>query len=440
MQRICGFSKLGKLQKLDFVVNKYLDGSTNARELMIDSWHRRDDEQKLLEQFSENTVTNFHLPYGVIPELFINGKSYCVPMVTEESSVVAACARSAKFWRERGGFHSEVISTTKVGQIHFSWHGDSSKLKEFFTRKKDELLLSVEFLNKSMALRGGGISGVSLVDRTEDEPRYYQLLVEFETCNAMGANFINSVIEAMAENFSQMVVRELTFSSTEKEIEIIMAIVSNYNQDCVVKTSVRCLIKDLLDPKLGLDPDCFVRKFKKAVRISKIDRERAVTHNKGIMNGIDAVVLATGNDFRAVEACVHAWASRSGKYQGLTDVDLSDGHFEFSMKIPMSIGTVGGLTSLHPMARLSLDMLGLPDAEELMSIIASVGLAQNFAAIRSLITDGIQRGHMKMHLMNILNHLEANEEEKQMSQKYFSDRVISFTDVRDYLAGLRNYH
>ena len=129
----------------------------------------------------------------------------------------------------------------------------------------------------------------------------------------MGANFINSVIEAMAENFSQMVVGELTFSSTEKEIEIIMAIVSNYNQDCVVKTSVRCLIKDLLDPKLGLDPDCFVRKFKKAVRISKIDRERAVTHNKGIMNGIDAVVLATGNDFRAVEACVHAWASRSGK-------------------------------------------------------------------------------------------------------------------------------
>jgi hydroxymethylglutaryl-CoA reductase len=183
----------------------------------------------------------------------------------------------------------------------------------------------------------------------------------------------------------------------------------------------------------------FAQKFARAIRISKIDVTRATTHNKGIFNGIDAVVLATGNDFRAVEACGHAYAARDGQYRGLSDVEIVDGKFRFSLEIPLAIGSVGGLTSLHPMARLSLDMLGRPGAAELMKIVASIGLAQNFAAVRSLVTSGIQKGHMKMHLMNILNHLEASEAEREKAKVYFENEVISFKSVREFIAGLRNY-
>ena len=158
------------------------------------------------------------------------------------------------------------------------------------------------------------------------------------------------------------------------------------------------------------------------------------------LNGIDAVVLSTGNDFRAIEAGIHTYASRSGEYQGLTDIKLEDDTFEFSIEVPLTLGTVGGLTSLHPLAKISLNMLGNPSAKELMKIVACVGLAQNFSAIKSLVTTGIQKGHMKMHLMNILNHLKATEEEFEIGKKYFLDKVVSFNAVREFLASRRRYH
>jgi hydroxymethylglutaryl-CoA reductase len=218
-----------------------------------------------------------------------------------------------------------------------------------------------------------------------------------------------------------------------------MAILSNYTPDCRVKAFVECEISDLNDPSLGMSAEEFAEKFARAIRISKVDVTRATTHNKGIFNGIDAVVVATGNDYRAVEACGHAYAARDGQYRGLSDVSLENGKFRFSLEIPLAIGTVGGLTSLHPLARLSLMMLGRPSASELMKIVATIGLAQNFAAVRSLITSGIQKGHMKMHLMNILNHLEASEKESEQAKKYFENEVISFKSVREFVSGLRNY-
>jgi hydroxymethylglutaryl-CoA reductase len=185
------------------------------------------------------------------------------------------------------------------------------------------------------------------------------------------------------------------------------------------------------------NPLAFAEKFVQAVRIAEIEPFRAVTHNKGIMNGVDAVVLATGNDFRAVEAGVHAYASKNGKYTSLSHAKIENEVFTFWMEIPLALGTVGGLTSLHPMVKLALEILEKPSAQELMQIVAVTGLAQNFAALRSLTTTGIQEGHMKMHINNILNQFEANEEERKIIAKYFEINSISHSAVVDFIENLR---
>jgi hydroxymethylglutaryl-CoA reductase len=218
-----------------------------------------------------------------------------------------------------------------------------------------------------------------------------------------------------------------------------MSILSNYTPDCLVKAWVECEVS-----KLGTfesyGAEQLAKRFEKAIRIAKIDPYRATTHNKGIFNGIDAVVLATANDFRAVEANGHAYAARDGQYRGLTDCEIKNGIFRFWIEMPLAIGTVGGLTSLHPMARHSLELLGDPNAEELMGIIAVMGLAQNFAAVKSLVTTGIQKGHMKMHLINVLASLNASEREVQETIIHFTDEVVSYAAVRDFITGMRSLH
>jgi len=413
---------MSKLEKLDYL-SKFLGDPEKIKERFKDFWHQDLDQQKVFDDFSENTLTNYFFPYGVMPNLLLNNKTYCVPMVIEESSVVAAAANAANFWLKRGGVKSEVISTQKVGQVHFSWQGEKDELFSLFKIWKRELMDKVLPLTHTMRNRGGGLLDLILKETGPEDPSLYQLFVTFETCDAMGANFINTVLEALA--------RELV--NLNKQIEIIMAILSNYTPNCLVRSFVECRVEDLVDPKLGLSSEKFIYKFNQALKISHMDTYRATTHNKGIFNGIDAVILATGNDFRAVESCGHAYASREGRYKGLSELSLKDGKFKFSLEMPLSLGTVGGLTSLHPLAKTSLELLGHPSAKELMMIASSVGLLQNFAAIKSLVTSGIQKGHMKMHLLNILNHLDATEEEQERVKTYFCDKVISFKDVRDYL-------
>jgi hydroxymethylglutaryl-CoA reductase len=360
-------------------------------------------------------------------------------MAIEESSVVAASARSANFWLSRGGFHAEVISTTKAGQVHLIWKGPSEKLFNFFESVKEEIIEETNPLTENMKKRGGGLLSLNLIDRTADEPGYYQLAAEFETCDAMGANFINSVLELLGRAFKEKVETAFNFTADERQLQVVMAILSNYTPNCLVRSYVECPIEDLADSSFGMDASEFAEKFARAIRISKIDVTRATTHNKGIFNGIDAVIVATGNDYRAVEACGHAYAARDGQYRGLSDVTIENGKFRFTLEIPLAIGTVGGLTSLHPLARLSLDMLGRPDAKELMKVVATIGLAQNFGAVRSLVTSGIQKGHMKMHLMNILNHLEASTKESEAAKTHFENEVISFKAVREFVSNFRNY-
>lgn len=440
MRPISGFSKLTKNQKIDFLVDLFLDKSDETKDLIKSFWHDDKKTQKLFDEFSENTLTNFYFPYGIVPNMLINQKMYCVPMVIEESSVVAASAKAAKFWMGRGGFKTRILGTEKIGQVHLIWEGEPKVLFDFFEKIKPELLNRLEPIVSNMKKRGGGLSDIKLVDRTSDEPNYYQVWCTFETCDAMGANFINSVLEAIGQEFKGLVQLQKEWPTASQNLQVVMAILSNYTPECLVESYVECPLEDLHDPSHGMEVEEFVEKFTRSVRISKIDVNRATTHNKGIFNGIDAVILATGNDFRAIEACGHTYACRDGKYRGLTDVEVKDGKFRFSLKIPMALGTVGGLTSLHPLAKVSLDILDRPSAPQLMQIVASIGLAQNFAALRSLVTSGIQKGHMKMHLMNILNHLEVGDHERALAKEHFKKETISFNAVREFIQGLRQIH
>ncbi len=215
-----------------------------------------------------------------------------------------------------------------------------------------------------------------------------------------------------------------------------MSILSNYVPNCIVRAEVSCPVEDLAEKKIE-NPKEFAEKFVQAVRIAEIEPFRAVTHNKGIMNGVDAVVLATGNDFRAVEAGVHAYASRNGSYSSLSHATIENGIFTFWMEIPLALGTVGGLTSLHPLVKLALEILNKPSAHQLMQLVAVTGLAQNFAALRSLTTTGIQEGHMKMHLNNILNQHQATLEERKFIHTYFENNSISHASVVEMIENLR---
>lgn len=424
---------MSKSQKIEWLANQLGPESSQLVREMAAFWHPDEKLQKRFDEFSENTLTNFDFPFGIAPNFLVNGKVHAVPMVIEESSVVAAASLGAKFWLERGGFRSVVVATKKVGQVHFQWQGEKSRLLSFFADRKDELLTAVAHLTTNMEKRGGGIVDFELVDMTDKIENYWQLKVQCETCDAMGANFINSILEELAQVLRDKIMMDDRFLPSEKEVHIIMCILSNYTPECVVECTVECPIEDLGTFPGDMTAREFAEKFATAVRIAEVDPNRAVTHNKGIMNGVDAVVLATGNDFRAIEACAHAYAARSGQYRSLSSVSLENDQFKFTLRIPLAVGTVGGLTSLHPLAKTSLAILNHPNSKELMAIMAAVGLAQNFSAVKSLVTTGIQRGHMKLHLLNIMNQLNASTEEIEKGKQYFSDKVVSFQAVRQFL-------
>lgn len=433
---IKGFSKLLKEDKLK-IVAELMDKQVESMELMKSFWHTDTSVQQIFDEFSENTISNFYIPYGVAPNVIVNDINYLVPLVIEESSVVAAASSSAKFWSERGGFKAEVIDVIKIGQVHFTWKGNKQKLISVFDDLKLYLRDSVREITANMEARGGGVMDFELIDMTNEIEGYYQLRVSFNTVNSMGANFINSCLEEFAVALQSFFRENEIFKGNEKESYIIMSILSNYTPECLVKAWVECDYKDLEEVDENMSGEEFAQKFEHAVHIAEIDVYRATTHNKGIFNGIDAVAIATGNDFRAIEAAGHTYASRSGKYKSLTSVELKDGKFKYTLSLPLAMGTVGGLTSLHPLAKHSLEMLGKPTAEELMMITASVGLANNFSAVRSLVTKGIQVGHMKMHLMNILNHFNANEEEKEKAVEHFIAHKVSFNNVSQFIKNLR---
>lgn len=436
---ISGFSKLSKRQKIRWLVETFFKDPDAAASELTSWWLGDEKQQSVLDGFTENVISNYPLPFSVAPNFLINGKMYAVPMVIEESSVVAAAASAAKFWLDRGGFHAKILDTQKLGQVHFQWFGRPEKLKSQFFDLKNALILAAKPITANMEKRGGGILDIELLDFTDKEPGLWQLRAAFETCDSMGANFINSVLENFARTLENWFSKNNIFQENEREINVIMAILSNYTPDCLVRVWVECPTSKLDGIAPELSGEDFAEKFATAVRIARLDPYRATTHNKGIFNGIDAVVLATANDFRAIEACGHTFAARDGQYRSLSLCEIQNGIFHFWLDLPLAVGTVGGLTSLHPVARRALELLGNPSAKDLMKIIATVGLAQNFAAVRSLVTTGIQKGHMKMHLTNILSNFNASPSEAAEAVIFFQEKTISYTAVRNFLDEKRNF-
>lgn len=433
---VSGFSKLSKEDKINWIATTYFSNPEHAVDTIKQYWNSDNKLQQLHDEFIENTITNFYLPMGIAPNFLVNGNYYSIPMVIEESSVVAAAAKSAKYWSTRGGFKASVISSEKIGQVHFIYKGDVKKLEDFFNKIKPKFFEATESITKNMQKRGGGILDIALRNKTQELENYFQLHVTFETKDSMGANFINSCLEQLAKTLKAEAQENSSFTAEEKNLQVVMSILSNYVPNCIVRAEVSCKVEELAEKQLEY-PQEFAEKFVQAVAIAEIEPYRAVTHNKGIMNGVDAVVLATGNDFRAVEAGVHAYASRNGNYSSLSHAKIENGFFTFWMEIPLALGTVGGLTSLHPLVKMALEILGKPSAHELMQLVAVTGLAQNFAALRSLTTTGIQEGHMKMHLNNILNQFQATKEERMAIAKHFENNTVSHASVVELIENLR---
>jgi hydroxymethylglutaryl-CoA reductase len=425
MSIIKGFSKLSRQEKISYLTASLQPGNDLAATL---AEFRHPARQALFDDFSENTLTNYYMPFGVAPNFLIDGQWYVVPMVIEESSVVAAASRAASFWAQNGGFKTTIHNTLKVGHIWLEWSGQPQQLLSLQGQLGNHLRAAVGHLTTSMEQRGGGIRQIEVLLQQE-MAGIYQVQVTFSTADSMGANFINSCLEGMKEPLLEF------FAQNQlSQPDIIMAILSNYTPDCLVTCTVECPTEQLAPYAAGLPTDAFARRFKTAVDIAINNTHRAVTHNKGIYNGIDAVVLATGNDFRAVEAAGHAYAARDGQYRSLSVCTLNDdGLFRFSLTVPLALGTVGGLTRLHPMAAKAMEILQQPTAEQLMSIAAAAGLANNFSAVASLVTTGIQKGHMKLHLSNILNSLGATEQQKAAAQDFFKDQTVSQKAVREFL-------
>ncbi|MFP4525726.1 MAG: hypothetical protein ACLFNL_05000 [Bacteroidales bacterium] len=430
MKYIEGFSKHNRNEKLRLIAE-----NTQSPEEFIKtlnkSRYQYPELQSKLESFSENTIANYHLPYGIAPNFLIDNKLYHIPMVIEESSVIAAAAKSAKFWYSRGGFQTTDISVSKKGQIHFFWYGEKEEIIEFINKISPGLQESLKSITSQMEKRGGGIQSIKLNDKTSDIPHYFELDFTIETADSMGANFINSVLESAV----QYLIDKLT-PETRKKLDINMAILSNHTPESKISMKVECPVEKLAGQDSEMSGKEFAEQFYKAVEIAKKNVSRAVTHNKGIMNGIDAVVLATGNDYRAVEAAAHAYAAHTGKYTALTDCSITNNIFSYQLTVPLSIGSTGGLTRIHPLAEKSLEVLDNPSAKELMKIIAAAGLANNFGAITALITTGIQKGHMKLHLENILLNFNISDAKKEQVRTYFSDRKVSYREVENYIRNI----
>jgi hydroxymethylglutaryl-CoA reductase len=265
-----GFSKLSKEEKIDWIVSQYFTNPQEAKQTVTQYWNSDENIQKLHDEFIENTISNFYLPLGVAPNFIINGKNYTIPMAVEESSVVAAAAKAAKFWSERGGFKATVLNTEKIGQVHFLFSGNFEKLNNFFQSIKTQFFADTENFTKNMQKRGGGILDITLVDKTNELPNYYQLHATFNTKDSMGANFINTCLEQFAKTLENQAQHYDAFTEEEKKIQIIMSILSNYVPNCVVRAEVSCPVEQLSDDA-AIDSKEFAEKFVTAIKIAEIE-------------------------------------------------------------------------------------------------------------------------------------------------------------------------
>ena len=418
-----GFSKKSYQERLELLQAQALLSPEKQTSL-------EQDEQVSLavaDQLSENVVGTFSLPYSIIPELLVNGQDYTVPYVTEEPSVVAAASYASKIIKRAGGFTAQVHERQMIGQVALYQVANPEQAQEEIASKKAELLELANQAYPSIVKRGGGARDLH-VEQIKGETDFLVVYLHVDTQEAMGANMLNTMLEAL-----KPVVEELSQGQS------LMGILSNYATDSLVTASCRIAFRYLSRQKdQGRE---IAEKIALASQFAQADPYRAVTHNKGIFNGIDAVLIATGNDWRAIEAGAHAFASREGHYQGLSQwtLDLEREELIGEVTLPMPVATKGGSIGLNPRVALSHELLGNPSAKELAQIIVSIGLAQNFAALKALVSTGIQQGHMKLQAKSLALLAGASESEvAPLVERLIADKTFNLETAQRYLENLRS--
>ena len=418
-----GFSKKSYQERLELLKAQALLSPERQESL-------EQDEQMsvtVADQLSENVVGTFSLPYSLVPEVLVNGQEYTVPYVTEEPSVVAAASYASKIIKRAGGFTAQVHERRMIGQVALYQVDDPEQAQAKIASKKAELLELANQAYPSIVKRGGGARDLH-VEQIKGETDFLVVYLHVDTQEAMGANMLNTMLEAL-----KPVLEELSQGQS------LMGILSNYATDSLVIASCRIAFRYLSRQKdQGRE---IAEKMALASQFAQADPYRATTHNKGIFNGIDAILIATGNDWRAIEAGAHAFASRDGHYQGLSSwrLDLETEELVGEMTLPMPVATKGGSIGLNPRVALSHELLGNPSAKELAQIIVSIGLAQNFAALKALVSTGIQQGHMKLQAKSLALLAGASESEvAPLVERLIADKTFNLETAQRYLENLRS--
>ena len=418
-----GFSKKSYQERLELLKAQALLSPERQESL-------EQDEQMsvtVADQLSENVVGTFSLPYSLVPEVLVNGQEYTVPYVIEEPSVVAAACYASKIIKRAGGFTAQVHERQMIGQVALYQVVEPEQAQEKIASKKAELLELANQAYPSIVKRGGGARDLH-VEQIKGETDFLVVYLHVDTQEAMGANMLNTMLEAL-----KPVLEELSQGQS------LMGILSNYATDSLVTASCRVAFRYLSRQKdHGRE---IAEKIVLASQFAQSDPYRASTHNKGIFNGIDAILIATGNDWRAIEAGAHAFASREGHYQGLSQwtLDLEREELVGEMTLPMPVATKGGSIGLNPRVALSHELLGNPSAKELAQIIVSIGLAQNFAALKALVSTGIQQGHMKLQAKSLALLAGASESEvAPLVERLIADKTFNLETAQRYLENLRS--
>lgn len=419
--RLRGFYNLS-VEERTRVVAEYAGLDAEERSLL-----RTSLEVAQADKMIENVVGVHALPLGIAVNFLINGRDYLIPMAIEEPSVVAGASYAARLVREGGGFWAEADDPVMIGQIQVLHVPDLARAREALNEAREELLKLANETDPVILRLGGGARGLEIRELPESPVGSMLVLhLLFDVRDAMGANTVNTACEALAPH-----VERLTGGRVN------LRILSNLADRRLARA--RCVV-----PAEALTTDQFpgtlvVDRIVEAYALAAVDPYRATTHNKGIMNGVDAVVVATGNDWRAIEAGAHAYAARDGRYRSLSVWEKdADGNLVGWLEMPVAVGTVGGATRVHPTARLALRILGVKTARELAEVIVSVGLAQNLAAIRALATEGIQRGHMELHARQVAIAAGAQGEEVDLiARRMVEERVIRPDRAEQLLAAHR---
>ncbi|UYT09769.1 hydroxymethylglutaryl-CoA reductase, degradative [Lactococcus garvieae] len=405
------FYQMSPAERLDF-----LDLKSETRQILEETVL----DVALADNLIENQISEFELPMGLAQNFVINGKKYLVPMVTEEPSVIAAASNGAKI---AGNFQTVLSERLMRGQIVFYDVEQADHLMQTIEENQAGIFRAAKEAYPSIFKRGGGLRQVS--SRAFEAEGFVSVDFKVDVKDAMGANIVNAILEGVAN----------LFRTWFPEQKILFSILSNYATESLVKVNCEIPVERLSKGNNGQE---VAEKIQAASRFSKVDPYRAATHNKGIMNGINAVVLATGNDTRAVASGIHAYASKEGSYQGLAEWYVKDGLLLGSLELPLPVATVGGAVKVLPKAQAALELLEITEAKELAQVMAAVGLAQNLAALRALVSEGIQQGHMSLQVRALAMTVGAKDEEITiLSEKLRQEKVMNQERAEKLLREIR---